>query len=135
MKIHYNRCSSGEGFTLSEFDVDMKTYINNFTELEGDSNSRFAIILLSSDVSHTNYNKIIYSNDIDECEQLVFNWLNRSKNIQDMWEVTHFYSSIVDFKQNKELAYGDSWNNGSASWQQFNGISEKELIKHEKTDK
>ena len=33
MKIHYNRCSSGEGFTLSEFDVDMKIYINNFTEL------------------------------------------------------------------------------------------------------
>jgi len=123
MIAHYKRSTNGDGFTLAEFTFDLNNYMKEFNEIEGSIDSRFAIVLLSSDVSHTYYNKIIFMNELDECNNLLFSWLCRSNTTKDMWDITHFYGMILDLKNQKELGYGDSWNNGSASWHKFNGVS------------
>ena len=123
MIAHYKRSTSGGGFTLAEFTFDLNDYMKEFNEIEGSIDSKFAIICLSSNVSHTHFNKIIFTNELDECNNLLFSWLSRSNTIKDMWDITHFYGMILDLKNQKELGYGDSWNDGSASWHKFNGLT------------
>lgn len=120
MLLHYKKSGYG-GFTLDTFNTDINTYSQKFETVEGNSSDKYAVILLKSDISWSSYDKIIFLNDLDECEIELKKWLSQEYDTEPMME-KHFYGNIVDIQNNKELGYGDSWSDGTPSWHSFSGI-------------
>ena len=120
MLLHYRKSGYG-GFTLDTFNTDINTYMQYFNFVEGNLADNYAVILLSSDISHSYYNNIIFLSDLDECENVLKKWLNQEFDNEPMLE-KHFYGNIVDVKKNKELGYGDSWSNKNKGWHTFTGL-------------
>ena len=123
MLLHYRKSGYG-GFTLDTFNTDINTYIQNFTVVEGNLMDPYAVMLLSSDISHSYYNNIIFLNDLGECENILRKWLSQEFDMEPMLE-KHFYGNIVDLKKNKELGYGDTWSDKSKGWHTFTGINKE----------
>lgn len=129
MLLHYRKSGYG-GFTTDTQEIDINSYINNFEKVEGDTKSNYAVVLLSSTIAHSYYDKIYFLNDLDECESILIQWLNSGEEkSSDPWlKDTHLYGMILDLKNNKELGYGDSWSNGNTGWISFTGIDKEEII-------
>lgn len=123
MLLHYRRSGYG-GFTLDTFNTDINSYSQKFEKIEGNSTDSYAVILLSSNIAHSSYDNIIFLNDLEECEITLKKWLSQNYDTEPMME-KHFYGSIVDIKNDKELGYGDSWSDGTPSWHTFSGIEQE----------
>ena len=122
MLVPYKKSSYG-GFVLDTFNLDINSYSKNFNDIEGSNTSKYAIILLSSTISSSNYDKIIFTNDLSLCESELFKWLNHENDSSKYLEVKHYYGIAVDLLENKEIGHGDIFNDGSGGWNKFTGIN------------
>lgn len=120
MKMHYRACGFG-GFTSDMVDIDIQKHIEKFEAVEGDTDSKYAVRLLRSNIARTVYSKMFFSNDLAVCEAVLTDWL--SQRYEKEWAMTdHLYGNIFNVKDEAELGYGDAWSSGEDNWHDFNGV-------------
>ena len=111
-KIHITYRKSGYGgFTVDGDTIELNSYISKFKDVEGDPNSAYVAILLKSTISHSDYYKAIFDNDLNKLDTIVNKWLYDEQLSSDPWIDIHRYAMIIDIQNNKEIAHGDTWAN------------------------
>lgn len=125
------RKSMYSGFTKDGDNINLSSYLDKFDEVEGDLNSSYAAILLKSTISHSDYYKIIFSDNISKLNKIIIDWLYNSSLSKDPWIEIHRYGMLIDIKNNKEIAHGDTWANEekiTAGWDKYSSIKSKESL-------
>lgn len=129
-KIHISYRKSGYGgFTKDGDDINLSSYSEKFDEIEGDPNSSYAAILLKSTISHSDYYKLIFSDDVSKLNRIIIDWLYNSSLSKDPWIDIHRYGMLIDIKNNKEIAHGDTWANEekiTAGWDKYSLVESLE---------
>lgn len=119
--ITYRKSGYG-GFTTSGEEVNIKNYASKFDEVVGDISGIYVAILLHSNIGHSYYDKIIFSNSLDECKRTANDWLYSHDKGSVPYNEEHYYAMIVDLAKNEEIAHGDIWYDGdkiSKGWREF----------------
>lgn len=119
--ITYRKSGYG-GFTTSGEEVNIKNYASKFDEVVGDISGIYVAILLHSNIGHSYYDKIIFSNSLDECKRAANDWLYSPDKGSISYNDEHYYAMIVDLAKNEEIAHGDIWYDGnkiSKGWREF----------------
>ena len=112
-KIHIPYRKSGYGgFTTDGDEVELQSYLSKFDNVEGDIGCIYAAILLHSTISHSTYDKVIFSNDVNKLDKIITDWLygnvNTGDNFNDFTDEIHRYAMLIDLSKNKEIAFGDT---------------------------
>ena len=119
--ITYKKSGYG-GFTTSGEEVNIKNYASKFDEVVGDISGIYVAILLHSNIGHSYYDKIIFSNSLNECKRAANDWLYSPDKGSISYNDEHYYAMIVDLAKNEEIAHGDIWYDGdkiSKGWREF----------------
>lgn len=121
VRITYKKSGYG-GFTTSGEEVNIKNYASKFDEVVGDISGIYVAILLHSNIGHSYYDKIIFSNSLNECKRAANDWLYSPDKGSISYNDEHYYAMIVDLAKNEEIAHGDIWYDGdkiSKGWREF----------------
>ena len=122
-KVHITYRKSGYGgFTKDGENIDIQNYASKFDEVIGNISGIYVAILLSSTISRSNYDKIIFSNNLDQVKKAATDWLYNSSLSKDKYLEIHRYAMILDLSKNIEIAHGDTWANTekiSKGWDKF----------------
>jgi len=119
--ITYRKSGYG-GFTAGGEEVNIRNYASKFDEVVGDISGIYIAILLRSNIGHSYYDKIIFSNNLDECKRAANDWLYSPDKGSVTYNDEHYYAMIVDLSKNEEIAHGDTWYTGgriSKGWREF----------------
>lgn len=133
---HYLRRSGYGGFRGEDaFDIaDIYCLTTNFEEVLGDpENARYAACCMESNISYSAYVKVLFTDNIQEANSFVADWLNYNnhdvtEDSVDGWlSERHYYGTVIDLVDEKEIDYGDSWqqrknrSENTTSWHRFGG--------------
>ena len=135
--VHYLRRSGYGGFRGKDaFDIaDIYCLTTEFEEVLGDpENARYAACCMESNISHSDYIKVLFTDNFQEANNFVSDWLNYNNHdveddTVDGWLSTHhYYGTVIDLIDGKEIDYGDSWqqrknrSENTESWHRFGGV-------------
>ena len=114
VQLTYERSRYG-GFCTNTYEppvlTDLDEYIEQFDSIEGNENSKYCLILLSSNISYSYYDKIVFSDSLQELKQEAKDWLDgvTSPHSDEMILEYHYYAMIVDLESMTEISRGDAW--------------------------
>lgn len=133
---HHLAHSSYGGFKPSTFDTaDIYGLTDKFEQVLGDpENARYAACCTQSDISSSDYIKVLFTDDLSEANSFISDWLswNNHTSYEDSsngWiSQQHYYGTIIDLVDGKEIDYGDIWQlregetEDKNTWHKFGGM-------------